>query len=211
MADAVGGVVKKAARHAFVLTMTNTDTPLLFKINPVAAGLHARDHKRTKKPDTRSKDKILDKVDEGCSKSSEDAAKMGQAINMFAGAVATFSNAIDEKQAWAAWAGEVGRAGLRQSVDKEGNVQPGYVAPKTSSTPYDALYDKYSKQSGVPVEILKNISRVESQFNPKALGPMTKYGQAHGLMQVLQSNAPGVDLSDPENNIREGANVYNGF
>ncbi len=43
---------------------------------------------------------------------------MKLAINMFAGAVASFANAIDENQAIAAWAGEVGRA---SGIGQRGN------------------------------------------------------------------------------------------
>ncbi|UVN13642.1 internal (core) protein [Pseudomonas phage vB_PaeM_FBPa24] len=74
--------------------------------------------------------KELEKLADQTTKSTNDFAV---AINMFSGAVSSFANAVDERQAWAAWAGEIGRA-----------VGMGSTAPTSRATgvyPH-AIYDQ---------------------------------------------------------------------
>jgi len=42
-----------------------------------------------------------------------------------------------------------------------------------------------SRQHGIAPELVLGIIKVESSFNPAAVGPKTKYGHARGLMQVM--------------------------
>jgi hypothetical protein len=133
---------------------------------------------------------------------------MSQAIQMFAGAVASFSNAIDEKQAWAAWAGMVGReAGLGSSP--AGSTAPGALPgtfPSVAKTAYDEEFKKNAARYGLSEDLLKNVARVESGFNPNA-----KSGAgALGLMQVMPANMKGTgttNLLDPSQNIKAGAQI----
>lgn len=69
-----------------------------------------------------------------------------------------------------------------------------------------------AREAGVDPELALALSYRESQFNPYAIGPKTKYGHAIGPMQVLESNAPALglevhDLHDPKINIRAGMRI----
>lgn len=132
-------------------------------------------------------------------------------INLFSSAVSTFAGVIDERQAWAAWAGEIGR-GANQSP------MPGFAAVNTGATAgtsrgssgnptaYDQIYEEASKRYGVPVEVLKGITQVESEFNPNAVSE----AGAMGLMQIMPSNHKGLGITDgydPYQNIMGGAQL----
>ncbi len=144
---------------------------------------------------------LADAADKANEEGKQNTDAMNLAINMFAGAVATFANAIDEKQAWAAWAGEVGRsAGLGKSDDDNKAYLP------TAPSKYDDIYAKASKATGVPVDLLKRVTQVESHFNPGATSPVG----AQGLMQVMPSNFKSLGITngyDPEQNIMGGAKL----
>jgi len=160
------------------------------------------------KPLRTSIDSMVDKLDETNNIATNNAANMSQAIQMFAGAVASFSNAIDEKQAWAAWAGMVGReAGLGSSP--AGSTAPGALPgtfPSVAKTAYDEEFKKNAARYGLSEDLLKNVARVESGFNPNA-----KSGAgALGLMQVMPANMKGTgttNLLDPSQNIKAGAQI----
>ncbi|HAT3955594.1 TPA: lytic transglycosylase domain-containing protein [Kluyvera ascorbata] len=73
---------------------------------------------------------------------------------------------------------------------------------------YSGYFEEAAKKYGVSVEILKATAGAESSWNPNARGPMTKSGQALGLMQVMPGNfEPGEDPFDPRDNIMAGARV----
>lgn len=163
-----------------------------------------------------SVDSMVDALDKTNREATNNSANMQQAINMFAGAVATFSNAIDEKQAWAAWAGEVGRAGglslpsgaggLNPAINVPGQPPTHTVTGYNPETQFDKFFEKESKAQNVPVELLKRVTRVESQFNPNAKSE----AGALGLMQVMPSNMKGTgttNLLDPAQNIKAGAQI----
>lgn len=176
--------------------------------------------------DKKTADKLLDGLDERNREGAKNAAGMQLAINMFAGAVATFANAVDERQAWAAWAGEVGRASLGGDGTEaaptglsmpRGLVNPYQTGsnptyPENPATKYDKFFEaeaaRNSGVKGMSVDLLKSIAREESRFNPNA-----KSGKgANGLMQVMQSSAtPGANLADPATNIKEGAKIIADF
>lgn len=160
------------------------------------------------------------------------ADQQALAINQFAGAVASFSNAVDEKQAWAAWAGEVGRASGIAGPARTGSTPiaaaespSGPVASvaqanayekfNTSGRPmlpgvYDDIFSEAGAKHKVDPNLLKNIARVESNFNPLA-----KSGAgAQGLMQIMPANFKelGVkDATDPKQNIMAGAKLLSGY
>jgi hypothetical protein len=53
-------------------------------------------------------------------------------------------------------------------------------------------------RSGIPLTLLMAVAKVESDFNPKAVGPMTAAGwKAQGLMQLSPSTAARFGVSDP--------------
>lgn len=136
------------------------------------------------------------------------ADQQALSINQFAGAVASFANAVDEKQAWAAWAGEVGRAAGLGSTPREDTSVPGpSITPVAKATGYDELFKKAGTRFGIDPSLLKNIAKVESNFNPRA---MSKVG-ASGLMQIMQSNFKSLGITDPfdpEQNIMGGAKLF---
>ena len=44
---------------------------------------------------------------------------------------------------------------------------------------------EWSDNYGVPLGLIVAVCHIESNFNAKALGPRTRYGRAHGAMQVM--------------------------
>ncbi len=69
--------------------------------------------------------------------------------------------------------------------------------PKISSIVADEIAKqivKKSRQYKIAPELVLGIIKIESSFNPAAVGPKTKYGHARGLMQVMPEWAPKLDL-----------------
>lgn len=52
---------------------------------------------------------------------------------------------------------------------------------------WEYWFERAAQETGVPVEILEAIGRIESGFDPNAVGPPTDYGQAEGMMQMMPS------------------------
>lgn len=61
-------------------------------------------------------------------------------------------------------------------------------------------------QYGVPPAVLAAMARQESSFNPQAIGPMTKYGQAHGPWQFLSGTGKQYGITNPYD-ITQSANA----
>lgn len=148
------------------------------------------------------RDAAVNKLDDTSKQGIQTANEMALAINMFAGAVQSFSSAVNIQQAWAAWAGEIGKAGgLPGSSAASGTVSQ--VGP----TAYDEYFQAAGKKYGVSVDLLKRIAQVESTMNPLAVSPTG----AGGLMQITRGNqkAYGLkDYRDPATNIDTGAKIY---
>lgn len=62
---------------------------------------------------------------------------------------------------------------------------------------YTPMLNAAETKYGIPSGLLVRIARVESAFNPDALGPVTKSGRAVGLMQIMPSQHPGIDARNP--------------
>jgi len=62
------------------------------------------------------------------------------------------------------------------------------------------------ENQAMPVDLAIAQAQQESTLNPNAIGPMTKWGKAIGLFQLLPSTAAGlhVDPYVPEQNIQGG-------
>lgn len=152
-------------------------------------------------------DKTLAASDAENDANSKIQGNLGLAVNLFAGAVATFANAIDERQAWAAWAGELGRSsglGSDPANDRSKGMRANYDA--ASKTQYDDFFEKAAKTYDLPVDLLKAHGKVESQFNPNAVSP----AGAEGIMQIMPANKKALGLTnsfDPEQNIMAGAKL----
>lgn len=135
------------------------------------------------------------------------ANQFQRAANLFGAAVASFANAVDERQAWAAWAGEIGRAaglGSDPKSSRQDQVVAGYNA--SAKTQYDDIFAAAAKKTGLPVEFIKAIAKNESSFNPNAVSPQG----ATGIMQVMPSNNASLGITnskDPYQNIMGGAQL----
>ncbi|HGB3977735.1 TPA: transglycosylase SLT domain-containing protein [Salmonella enterica subsp. diarizonae serovar 50:k:z35] len=96
--------------------------------------------------------------------------------------------------------------------ESDPNVSAGLKWLKRASGVAPTIYDKYfeeaGNQYGVDPKWLKSIAGIESSWDQNAHGPMTKYGQAQGLMQVMPMNfQQGEDPFNPRDNIMAGARV----
>lgn len=61
---------------------------------------------------------------------------------------------------------------------------------------YDDIFEQAGRDNNVDPALLKAIAKQESGFNPKAVGPMTKSGRAHGMMQIIPSTAASLGVTD---------------
>jgi soluble lytic murein transglycosylase-like protein len=70
-----------------------------------------------------------------------------------------------------------------------------------------------SKATGVDLALLRAIAWVESRYNPRAVGPVTKHGwHAQGLMQLGPQALIGVaNPYDPSENALAGARLLAGY
>jgi soluble lytic murein transglycosylase-like protein len=141
-------------------------------------------------------EKSVDDSDQQNSDALNTSDNMALAVNMFAGAVSTFSNAIDEKQAWAAWAGEVGRAaglGSDPKDDQTPEVEKTYG--KAAATQYDDIFEEAAKRYNVPVDLIKAHASVETggTFKPD----LTSSAGAQGIMQLMPEIQRAYGVTDP--------------
>jgi hypothetical protein len=69
------------------------------------------------------------------------------------------------------------------------------------------LFEKYSAEYGVPLNVLSALAQQESRYNPNAVGEQTKWGKAKGMLQNLDANAKslGIDPFDAEQSIAGAA------
>lgn len=69
------------------------------------------------------------------------------------------------------------------------------------------LFEKYSAEYGVPLNVVSALAQQESGYDANAIGEMTKWGQAKGMLQNLDSNAKalGIDPMNPEQAIAGAA------
>lgn len=70
----------------------------------------------------------------------------------------------------------------------------GNSANKAKFMPYILVAEKkYNLMPG----LLEKIAFIESRFNPDAIGPLTKYGRAIGIMQIMPKFHPDINPKDP--------------
>lgn len=152
-----------------------------------------------------SLDDVVAAMDKNNETSVRTSSDMQMAINMFSGAVTTFANAIDERQAWAAWAGEAGRAAGLSAPVAIGGAGQGAVSRAVGATSFDPIFEQAAKKHGVSVDLLKRIAMTESSMNPNAVGSLTSDGtRAEGLGQIMPANKKALGITnsfDPEQNI----------
>ncbi|MFM0695639.1 lytic transglycosylase domain-containing protein [Paraburkholderia graminis] len=158
------------------------------------------------------RDAAVDKMDEASKQGVQTANQMALAINMFASAVQSFSSAVNIQQAWAAWAGEIGKAA---GLPGSGGTSPGGFTGGGAGNWYSNPYSKEIKAAagvyGLDPQMLHAIMMAESS------GVNGKYSPtgAGGLMQVTRGNwkayGGGADVMDPSANIMVGARIYADF
>ncbi|WP_454253516.1 transglycosylase SLT domain-containing protein [Pseudomonas sp. Marseille-Q7302] len=68
----------------------------------------------------------------------------------------------------------------------------------SEDSPYRALYVSAGEQYGVSPDLLERQGFAESSWNPEAVGPMTKYGQARGLAQFIPGTGKAYGLETEE-------------
>lgn len=158
------------------------------------------------------RDAAVDKMDEASKQGIQTANQMALAINMFASAVQSFSSAVNIQQAWAAWAGEIGKAaGLPGSSGTSPGGFTGGGAGNWYSNPYSKEIKAAAGVYGLDPQMLHAIMMAESS------GVNGKYSPtgAGGLMQVTRGNwkayGGGADVMDPASNIMVGARIYADF
>lgn len=81
---------------------------------------------------------------------------------------------------------------------------------------FEPLIYAAEDKHGIPRNLLASLIQQESNFDPNARGPMTKYGvRALGLMQLMPNFHPGVNALNPAAAVDYGAaylrRLYNRF
>lgn len=77
---------------------------------------------------------------------------------------------------------------LRQMLPKQ--------KAKVGKQEISALLDEIPREFGINPKWVKAIAQVESNFNPNAIGPKTKYGQAEGLVQLMPATAKALGVTN---------------
>jgi hypothetical protein len=181
-------------------------------------------------------EKVVKEANKGAELERQNIIQYERAANLFSNAVMSFANAIDEREAWAAWAGLAGAAsGLRNDQGPSGNIAPPHprfgetpvagaglsrgaaaspgdivagikLAPNGINNNYDSLIAEASKKYGVPFDLIKKVISGESKFDPNITSPKG----AMGLMQLMPEiqKAYGIaNAYDPASNIMGGTRL----
>lgn len=146
------------------------------------------------------------------------------AINAFSDSVTSFSGITTDKQAWAAWAGEVGRAsglgtGNNPSLGQPGDNRGGgftfnganasaALTGASGSSQFDSIINAAAAKHGISPDILRGIIGAESSFNPNKHSD-----SSFGLAGINKVNWAAYGLNDsnwtdPTANINAGAAIY---
>jgi len=129
-----------------------------------------------------AREEIMKNLNMTAETSTANAKQINNAINQFSGAVQTFSSAVDIQQAWAAWAGEIGKAGGIRGASNDGKFGGSAVASKSAGGTAESVIQQlmglgWSREQAAG--IAANF-QMESQFNPGASGDG---GKAYGIGQ----------------------------
>ncbi|REG57623.1 transglycosylase-like protein with SLT domain [Paraburkholderia sp. BL6669N2] len=170
---------------------------------------HEQKKKADAKKDQDKRDAAVDKMDAVNKQGLQTANQMNLAVNMFAGAVQSFSSAINIQQAWAAWAGEIGKAAGLPGAGSVGSLSGG-GSNNWQGNNYANFISQSARKYNLDPQMLAAIMQVESKGDPLAVSPTG----AGGLMQITRGNqkAYGLkDYRDPATNIDVGARIYSEF
>jgi soluble lytic murein transglycosylase-like protein len=69
--------------------------------------------------------------------------------------------------------------------------------PSEEKKSIENMINTIPKQYGVDPKLVKAIASTESSMNPKAIGPDTRFGNAKGLMQLIDATAKSLKVKDP--------------
>ncbi len=72
-------------------------------------------------------------------------------------------------------------------------TSPASPVPAADGTPYAATIESAARSAGIDPALLAAVAQVESGFNPRA----QSYAGAKGLMQLMDSTARGLGVTDP--------------
>ncbi|MFP6558891.1 lytic transglycosylase domain-containing protein [Paraburkholderia sp. B3] len=165
--------------------------------------------KQAAKKEQDTRDAAVNKMDESNKQGLQTANTMALAVNMFAGAVQSFSSAINIQQAWAAWAGEIGRANnLPGSTGSGAPSLSGGGRGNWAANQYASEIRAAAAKYGVDPQMVYSIMMAESTGRN---GQYSSTG-AGGLMQVTRGNwkayGNGASVMDPASNIMVGTRIY---
>ncbi|QBQ72355.1 lytic transglycosylase [Serratia phage vB_SmaM_Hera] len=138
-------------------------------------------------------------TDNAAAQARELQAKFARDVNLFSSSVSAFAGVIDERQAIAAWAGEVGRAGGIGSQVGTASLGSGATMGTpvrgTSVAPaqYASIIKEAAAKYNLPEDILAKQIQVESGYNPNAVSE----AGAVGLGQIMPSNFKSLGISNP--------------
>jgi soluble lytic murein transglycosylase-like protein len=79
----------------------------------------------------------------------------------------------------------------------EETPMPTESSSKVGKQEISAIIDDVATKYKVPAAELKAIAKIESDFNPNAIGPKTRFGQAEGAMQLMPATAKALGVKDP--------------
>ncbi|WGN90793.1 transglycosylase [Burkholderia phage vB_BglM_WTB] len=147
--------------------------------------------------DADSRNKTVDQLDAQNQSAQQSASAFSEAINLFNGAVTTFANAIDERQAWAAWAGEMGFASGLSTNPAAATSATGSNMRK-ATTLFDPIFAEAAQKLGlekygITAMDLKKQAWVESKLDPNAVSNKG----AIGIGQILPENYKRLGITDP--------------
>lgn len=89
-------------------------------------------------------------------------------------------------------------------------INKGRIKRLTDQRQFDSFISASGKKHNIPEDLIRSVILQESNFNPKIVGPKTRFGTAKGLMQLIDDTAKDMgvkDVFDPEQNI-EGGTKY---
>lgn len=91
-----------------------------------------------------------------------------------------------------------------QDIRQPAQAMRGGIMPPPNLQP---MFEAASAQYGVPINVLSALAQQESNYNPNAIGSMTKWGRAKGLMQNIDPTAQalGINPFDAEQSIYAAA------
>jgi|GEM_PF-5993944 Soluble lytic murein transglycosylase and related regulatory proteins (some contain LysM/invasin domains) len=99
------------------------------------------------------------------------------------------------------------RTGWKPPGEVQQHAQSAHTGRKNVPENLIPEFTRASQKHGVPVDVLLGMAKQESGFNPSAVGPQTKWGQAQGIMQYLSGTAAslGIDPLNPSQAIDAAA------